>query len=777
MKLTVYKDNQIVESIDLEKEVGVSSRMSFLMGRSSQCHVVLDSPLVSRELAELSFSNNMWMVKKTSELNQLIVNGASINEKILSNGDMITCGPFVVSVELPNQALSSSVQNNKLSTTNLDESESATETLALNNKDATKALDLDDAKELDDGLGDDLDGDLSDDLTGDLDGDLGGDLSDDLGGDLDGGLEDGFAEELDTNNATENAFDMPAEADAEFAEDGAEGEFEQADFEEGDGALDVLDDDDYEDNDSTKVFTGFASYSLELFGEFAPYDKYKIDKNEIKIGRDPSKADIVLPDPEVSSVHAIVRKIGSDLMIEDLQSGNGTLLNGERINKAELHNHDEFLIGSTTFTVAITSDLLKQEEGRLMPVELNQEIEVEEIIEVDPDSEEAEGLEGDAFGDSNVSSSGSLFSKDALKDPAKRKKLLYIAVGLLALWTLLDEEQPAAPKPKAAETVEATATPTAEELNKLKQANDAFSKLSPEEQKFIENNYILAKALFDQGKYNEALLELQKIFSLVPDYKNARQIEDLAKQGLAKLEELARKEQQEKERKERAEKVSELTIKAKEAVKEKNRMVAENLFGEILRLDPENYDVPQMRLELEAWQKEQDRIKLEKVTAEAERKRMVDSLSAGKNAFLAEEWYRSIGELEKFLEIKNMDEDLVKEATEMLKTAKGEIDKQVNPLLGKARSLKEGQDLKGAYEQYKQILKFNPTQLEALNEMDAIREELFRRSQRVYREAIIAESLSLFDNAKEKFQEVQQISPTDSEYYQKATEKLKNYIY
>ena len=31
-------------------------------------------------------------------------------------------------------------------------------------------------------------------------------------------------------------------------------------------------------------------------------------------------------------------------------------------------------------------------------------------------------------------------------------------------------------------------------------------------------------------------------------------------------------------------------------------------------------------------------------------------------------------------------------------------------------------------------------------------------------------------NAKEKFQEVQQISPTDSEYYKKASEKLKNYL-
>ncbi len=774
MKLTVYKDNQVVQSIDLEKEVGGSTRMSFLMGRSSQCHVVLDSPLVSRELAEINFVNNLWSIKKTSDLNQLIVNGASINEKTLTNGDMVTCGPFVVSVELANQVISSPTKNN-ISQSPVEDGEGATETLALNNEDATKALDLDNVDEpsddLVDDLGGELDGDLADDLGSDLDDELGSDLEAD--GDLGEGLVDEFAEAVDTNDATENAFDLPAEGEAEFAE----AEFAEGEFEEGDSALDVLDDDDYEDDDSTRVFTGFATYFLDLFGEYAPYDKYKIDKNEIKIGRDPSKADIVLPDPEVSSVHAIVRKVGSDLMIEDLQSGNGTLLNGERINKSELHNHDEFLIGSTTFTVAITSDLLKQEEGRLMPVELNQEIEVEEIIEIDPDSEEAEGLEGDAFGDSNVSSSGSLFSKDALKDPVKRKKLLYVAVGLLALWVLLDEEQPEAPKPKAAESVEANATPSAEELNKLKQANDAFSKLSPEEQKFVENNYILAKALFDQGKYNEALLELQKIFSLLPDYKNARQIEDLAKQGLAKLEELARKEQQEKERKERAEKVSELTIKAKEAVKEKNRLVAESMFGEILRLDPENYDVPQMRLELEAWQKEQDRIKLEKATAEAERKRMVDSLSAGKNAFLAEEWYRSIGELEKFLEIKNMDEDLVKDATDMLKTAKAEIDKQVNPLLGKARSLKEGQDLKGAYEQYKQILKFNPTQLEALNEMDAIREELFRRSQRVYREAIIAESLSLFDNAKEKFQEVQQISPTDSEYYQKATEKLKNYIY
>lgn len=763
MKLTVYKDNQPIDSIDFASEVNAQSgKMSFLMGRSSTCHVVLDSPQVSRELAEISHSAGIWMIKRSSDLNQLVINGASIQEKVLSNGDMIASGPFIISVELAQLGQVAPVQPMVKSQEIEEENEAATETIALDENEATQALDN---PELED---DDLDGSLDDELGGDLEGD-------DLGADLDSELE-ASDDVLEANE--EEVFGTEEElAEFEANEEEAQDFGEASEF-ESDNALDVLDDDDSPDEDSTRVVAAFANFSLELFGEYAPYDRYKIDKSEIRIGRDPTKCEIVLPDPEVSGLHAILRKVGSDLQVEDLQSGNGTLLNGERINKAELHPGDEFLIGSTTFTVKITSDMLKQEEDRLMPVDLNQEIEVEEIVEVDPDSDDAIGLEGDSFGENAASSGGSLFSKDALKDPAKRKKLLYIAVGLMALWVLLDEGEVEKPKATNTETSkEAVATPTAAEIQAQKQASDAFSKLTDQEKKFIDSNYILAKALFDQGKYNEALLELEKIFSLVPDYKNARQIQELSKQGLAKLEELARKEQQEKERKERMAKVAEMTAKAKEAVKERNATVANAMFGEILRLDPENYDVTQMRLELEAWEREQNRIKVEKAAAEAERKRMVDALAPAKAAFLAEEWYRSVGELEKFLEIKSMDEDLTKEATDMLKKSKVELDKLVSPLLGKARSLKEGQDLKGAYEQYKQILKFNPSQLEALNEMDAIREELFLRSQRVYREAIIAESLSLFDSAKEKFQEVQQISPTDSEYYQKATEKLKNYIY
>jgi len=73
-------------------------------------------------------------------------------------------------------------------------------------------------------------------------------------------------------------------------------------------------------------------------------------------------------------------------------------------------------------------------------------------------------------------------------------------------------------------------------------------------------------------------------------------------------------------------------------------------------------------------------------------------------------------------------------------------------------------------------MKYDPANEEALNEREAIFESLEKRSKRVYREGLIKEDLSDFPNAKEKFQEVQQISPINSEYYIKATDKLKDYL-
>jgi hypothetical protein len=247
-------------------------------------------------------------------------------------------------------------------------------------------------------------------------------------------------------------------------------------------------------------------------------------------------------------------------------------------------------------------------------------------------------------------------------------------------------------------------------------------------------------------------------------------------EGLKRLEELETQRRAEEERIKTKKLIEELLVKAREAVKEKNVQVAESLFAQISEKDPENIEVQQLKMELESWQKEQERIALEKAAKEAARKAMVDALSPGKTFYLKKEWYKAILKLEEYLRRKGTDEDLVKDASDMLSDAKNQLASELGPLVGKARSLKEGQDLKSAYEAYLEILKIEPTHSEALNEVDDIRAQLDTRSKRIYREAIIAESLSLFSDAKEKFQEVQQISPTDSEYYRKASEKLRNYL-
>jgi tetratricopeptide (TPR) repeat protein len=179
---------------------------------------------------------------------------------------------------------------------------------------------------------------------------------------------------------------------------------------------------------------------------------------------------------------------------------------------------------------------------------------------------------------------------------------------------------------------------------------------------------------------------------------------------------------------------------------------------------------------MDDWTKEKQKKELEIATKKKDREEKVEKLKPGKTLFLQKEWFKASAKLDEFLRVKDMDEDLTKEASEMLKSSREEISSSVLPLQGKAKSLMEGQDLKGAYEIYQQILKIEPSNAEALNAIGEIREQLNTKARKIYREAIIAESLSLFQEAKDKFQEVQQVSPVDSDYYKKASDKLKDYL-
>lgn len=735
MRVTVLKNHAPINEVMVETP-DHDERYEIYVGRSEDCHVVIEDPLISRHHFVLKNENGKWYCEKLSQLGIVSVNGLTSTKLEVQEGDEIKCGTYSVMVSgfpavqmaVPHQPVYVAPQPafvapqptiqaapepdlstlDELASQELTpEPEEATEVMA---EDAVASTDsLEDASELND---------------------------------------EGFG---GNDEVTEGFGEAPAEEG--MATESFESN-EVAAFDDGGGSEEGGD-------EKTSFFKAFVNYQLVLFGDHAPYDRYQIETSEIYIGRDAKKCQIVLDDPEVSTVHAVIRKNAIDVTLEDLNSSNGTILNGERINKAHLQTGDEFVIGSTSFTLETRSDLLDAESDRLMPVESGQTIETEEIEEEIVEM----GDGGDVDFNSEAPPEKSLIGRFK-KDPKFRKKVIYIAAGLGIAYVMLGDSEPS----------KKAAAPQAKVEEKAKKDEKPKLQLSKELEEKRNQSYELGVSFFEQNKYFEALKEFQTVASIDPNYKKVETYLLQTQEGLKRLEELETQRRAEEERIKTKKLIEELLVKAREAVKEKNVQVAESLFAQISEKDPENIEVQQLKMELESWQKEQERIALEKAAKEAARKAMVDALSPGKTFYLKKEWYKAILKLEEYLRRKGTDEDLVKDASDMLSDAKNQLASELGPLVGKARSLKEGQDLKSAYEAYLEILKIEPTHSEALNEVDDIRAQLDTRSKRIYREAIIAESLSLFSDAKEKFQEVQQISPTDSEYYRKASEKLRNYL-
>ena len=79
--------------------------------------------------------------------------------------------------------------------------------------------------------------------------------------------------------------------------------------------------------------------------------RWTLHGNEVLIGRG-SECDIVLPERQVSRMHARVRSEGDRFFIEDLDSKNGTFINGQQLKgERELRDGDEIeLAGAVKIT-------------------------------------------------------------------------------------------------------------------------------------------------------------------------------------------------------------------------------------------------------------------------------------------------------------------------------------------------------------------------------------------------------------------------------------------
>src|SRR5215470_165639 len=79
---------------------------------------------------------------------------------------------------------------------------------------------------------------------------------------------------------------------------------------------------------------------------------FELDKSEVTIGRE-LKNDLILDDPRVSRYHAVALQSTEGCCLRDLESGNGTFVNSQRIpaNVAfKLTDNDQIKLGSCLLT-------------------------------------------------------------------------------------------------------------------------------------------------------------------------------------------------------------------------------------------------------------------------------------------------------------------------------------------------------------------------------------------------------------------------------------------
>ncbi len=93
---------------------------------------------------------------------------------------------------------------------------------------------------------------------------------------------------------------------------------------------------------------------LQLIFDGKVKQEYEINKNEFTIGRK-STNDIVIENKSISNHHAVIIRKGDDYILKDLESTNGTKLNGKKVNAKTLKHGDHIGLFKHTLSFVLLS--------------------------------------------------------------------------------------------------------------------------------------------------------------------------------------------------------------------------------------------------------------------------------------------------------------------------------------------------------------------------------------------------------------------------------------
>jgi pSer/pThr/pTyr-binding forkhead associated (FHA) protein/tetratricopeptide (TPR) repeat protein len=522
--------------------------------------------------------------------------------------------------------------------------------------------------------------------------------------------------------------------------------------------------------------------------DFGGGNEFEIGDEEVAIGRS-QQCHVVLEDRRASRKNTLIRKQDQRYVIKDLSSANGTYVNGDRIEETELHGGDEIKVGDTIFHFQIVQsdyELRKQDfisvpqpEIQMAPPDLMPSMHAPVYANVQSQ------MNSNPFGIPNPQQvpvedpvppqkSGSLISGflDRYRMMDTRRQIIWGVMILAVLWMLLEEDE----EPKVAKLN--TGAPKKTVIKKKEAtAKDGsattLEMLTPEQRQYVETQYQYAFDLYKNREYDRCLLELEKIFSLVNDYRSAREIAAFAREGKRKLEAIEEERKRKEQERQTQLKLQALIEQAGHLMTAKKYKEAEALFPDIELIQPENFAVNEWRKQIIS--------EAERVAREAEEnKRIEDYRAAAWKDFEAirpmydrKQHYEALDQLDELLTRKMEDAKFFQQVKEEIRKNETAIDSARDPVLNAAKQFEKEGKLSDAYREYQKVTRIDPMDEEAPEGMKRIQGVLNDRAKHIYTEGVFAESFGDVDTAEKKYREVMEVVPKGDAYYNKAESKLR----
>nr|BFD58306.1 hypothetical protein CKG001_04130 [Bdellovibrio sp. CKG001] len=508
-------------------------------------------------------------------------------------------------------------------------------------------------------------------------------------------------------------------------------------------------------------------------------------------GRDPS-CHIQIRDQRVSRRQFEIRRAGSQYVILDLGSVNGTLLNGNPISSTDmtpiksgdaisvLENYLYFELHDASFqsrmelvSVAPPSPLVPTAQDSLpMEYQQQQSYEMAPYQGAMPPMPYQQPMQYPGMGVPGPQPHYPQAAAGKFDFQKHRPKIIIGAVVLVAVAYLFSGNDTKAPPAQPGQGLVAPGSPA-----------DLFAKLKPEQQALVRQRYKDAKNLYMQGKYQLAQDEIIKIQELVPDYEDIREIERLSKEAIFIQEQQRRQAEIEKSKIEAEEKIQKQVAECQKKI---NPMITaqeiEDCLSPVLQFNPEHPRIMDLKAQVEMLNMQREAKAAEKAAYQSLVSRMKGLYDRAQAVHKKGKPLDAIAAYEKVIEAQLPDPNGYKgQSKRTIASIRQMMNSKTASLQAEAEKYYQAQNLKGAILSLRKARTLDPTNDELPERIERYVVELRKQMMTLYQEGILEESFGNVDGgeakagAKDKWRKILEMDIPDGEYYKKAYIKLKKY--